>query len=113
MSKEYLTKALFNSIDKLTFDNIEEVEKDAKYPQSWDECENRDDEYDFFINGPRDNEGNIKEGHLTNEQLNTIEAEICAKDDIKTNCECKNNDDIVILVDTRFEKRCIRISIRS
>jgi len=85
MSKEYLTKALFNSIDKLTFDNIEEVEL-------------QDD---------------IDKGCLTNEQLNTIEAEICAKDDIKTNCECKNNDDIVILVDTRFEKRCIRISIRS
>lgn len=56
---------------------------------------------------------NIEEGNVTNEQLNTIEAELCAKNDIKTNCECKNNNDIVILVDTRFERRCIRISIRS
>lgn len=53
-------------------------------------------------------EEDIDKGHLTNEQLNTIEAEVCAKEDISS-----NRDDIVILVDTRFEKRCIRISIRS
>jgi hypothetical protein len=55
----------------------------------------------------------IDKGCLTNEQLNTIEAELCAKNDISTNCNCNNNDDIVILVDTRFERRCIKISIRS
>lgn len=53
-------------------------------------------------------EEDIDKGHLTNEQLNTIEAEVCAKEDIS-----ENKDDIVILVDTRFERRCIRISIRS
>tara|TARA_S200002703_G_scaffold150680_1_gene149302 strand:+ start:1153 stop:1320 length:168 start_codon:yes stop_codon:yes gene_type:complete len=53
-------------------------------------------------------EEDIEKGHLTNEQLNTIEAEVCAKEDIS-----ENKDDIVILVDTRFERKCIRISIRS
>jgi len=119
MSKEYLTKALFNSIDKLTFDNIEEENNEPKIYSSVETGRNRGSKITIDnLTTEEQIELNdvivpIVEGHLTNEQLNTIEAEQCAKDDIKTNCECKNNDDIVILVDTRFEKRCIRISIRS
>jgi len=49
-----------------------------------------------------------KDNPLAIKELVEFAAEVCAKEDISN-----NKDDVVILVDTRFERKCIRISIRS
>lgn len=71
------------------------IEESKESIESWKECISN------LIELNKSNPVAIK-------KLRELEAEIHAKEDIS-----KNKDDIVILVDTRFERRCIRISIRS